>query len=204
MSYRRLFEQTRARLETRGIAVKLEFGPDVSPLTFEELQQASGLPIPQSLRQFYSEIGDGLTFHWSLNDNEATKTFCRLNIPTLTQLLVGINYLQMLNDCLADHDFRETAHREYQRQLTYFPFLTDNTDLICIEPTAGQEAVVFHDHEWSFYTTGDSGILLANSLKEFWHGWSEVGFVEPLEHWWPKTTGSAGTIWSVEEFGFQL
>jgi hypothetical protein len=208
IGYRHLFEHTRTALEKRGIAVALKFGPRVLPTDFKPLEQAWGLLIPPPLRQFYLETGNGLTFHWSVDPDATSQPFCRLNVPTLAELSAGIDYLRMLSGCLAGHDFWEVrdtdeARRQYQRQLTYFPFLAENADLLCIDP-ASREAIVFHDHEWSFYTAGDSGVFLAGSLAQFWQGWSEVGFVEPNELWWPRTADIGGTIWSQENFGFYL
>ena len=131
-----------------------------------------------------------------------------MKVPTLAELSAGIDYLRMLSGGLAGHDFWEArdpdeARRHYQRQLTYIPFLAEHADLLCIEPARG-EAVVFHDHEWNFYEAGDSGVLLAGSLADFWQGWSEVGFVEPNRIWWPKTADIRGTVWSEENFGFRI
>jgi hypothetical protein len=206
---RHLFEHARARLEARRISVSLEFGAPVSPTDFAPFEKAWGLTIPPSLRQFYLETGNGLAFRWPLDPNAPSEPFCWLVVPALAGLQEGIDYLRMLNGCLAGHDFRESreaeaARRHYQRQLTFFPFLRANADLICIESTEGHEVVVFHDHEWSFYPTGDSGIRLTDSLIQFWQGWSEVGFVEPKNYWWPTAAGNGRTVWSKENFGFCL
>jgi hypothetical protein len=199
IGYRHLFEQARAQLEARRISVRLEFGPRVTPTDFEPLEQTWSLSIPPSLRQFYLETGNGLAFDWFLEPNVPPQPFCRLVVPTLAGLRQGVEYLRMLNECLVGYDFRESrdpeaARHQYQRQLTFFPFLKANVDLLCIEPTGGREVVVFHDREWSFYPTGDSGIRLADSLVQFWRSWSKVGFVEPSAYWWPRTVGNGGTI----------
>ena len=208
VGFRQLFEQARARLESRRISVHLEFGPRVFAADFEPLERVWGVPIPPSLRQFYVETGNGLTFRWHLDPDTLSRPFCSLAVPTLAGLTEGIEYLRMLNGCLAGHDFRESrdpaaARRHYGRQLAFFPFLQANADLLCIEPAGGQEVVVFHDHEWSLYPTGDSGIRLADSLASFWQGWAEVGFAEPTE-WWPGAAGTEGAIWSVEHFGVRF
>lgn len=209
LGYRHLFQNTQDRLRSRGITASLKVGPSVSIADFEPLEAVAKLPIPSSLRQFYLEVGNGLTFHWAVDLDRPSQKFCRLNVPTLDQLLLGFSYLRMLNECLASHDFREAqdveyARRQFHRQLTYFPFLTANADLLCIEPTSDREAVVFCDHEWSDYPTGNSGVVLAESLHEFWRGWSQVGFVEPIEFWWPKAIRDRQAIWSEENFGFRL
>jgi hypothetical protein len=209
VGYRRLFEHTRSRLERRGIEVALEFGSGVSANDFAPLEETWGLPIPWSLRQFYLETGNGLTFRWPVDRSAPSQPFCRLCVPNLAGLSKGIDYLRMQNESLASHDFwepeeREAARHHYRRQLTYFPFLQENADLLCIEPADGAEVVVFHDHEWSLHTAGDSGIQLAGTLRQFWWGWSEVGFVEPKENWWPQTAGIGRTVWSQENFGFSI
>jgi hypothetical protein len=207
--FRCLFEQARARLEGGGIPVRLDFGPRVLITDFEPFEQAWGLPIPPSVRQFYLEVGNGLTFQWQADPDSPSGPFCSLNVPTLAGLGDGVEYLRMLNECLAGHDFRKSrdadaARRHYRRQLGFFPFLRANADLLCIEVEGGQEVVVFHDHEWSFYPAGDSGVRLADSLIQFLRGWSEVAFVEPRKWWWPAVIGAGGVIWSEEHFGFYL
>jgi hypothetical protein len=96
------------------------------------------------------------------------------------------------------------AKQQYRRQLSFFPFLRDNVDLICLEPTSGNDVVVFHDHEWSFYERGNSGIRLSDSLLEFWQGWSTVGFIDPTHLWWPATVSDGKVNWSGDCFGFHL
>lgn len=209
VDYRRIFEHTAERLERAGISVRLEFGPSVVPGDVEQLEKACGISFPVSLRQFYSEVGSGLTFRWFANRSDPAEPFCWLVVPTLDGLRQEIEYLRMLNECLDGHNFWESeapelARQQYQRQLSFFPILRENVDLICIEPRAGSEAVVFFDHEWSFHKRGISGIRLADSLEGFWQAWSSVGFVEPTHYWWPGTISDGKVNWSREFFGFQV
>jgi hypothetical protein len=115
----------------------------------------------------------------------------------------------MDSECLANHRFWEArdpalAKRHYVRQLSFFPFFEENTDLICIEPVSDGEVVVYHQSDWSLMETGDSGIRLAGSLREFLAGWSTVAFVEPNRFWWPDTVTNGRVLWSGDAFPFHL
>jgi len=209
VNYRSIFENAKNHLERKGISVLTEIGSTVSPAQFDDFEQRWDVSFPSALEQFYLETGNGLEFRWFLNRSDPKAPFCWLKIPDLSKLQHTLEYLRMLNDCLGDHDFIEhqdqsIGRKHYQRQLSFFPFLNDNADLICIETASGKQTVVFHDHEWSFQEDGDSAILLANSLSEFWLGWSSVGFVRPKCLWWPHTIGEKGVIWSEDNFGFHL
>jgi hypothetical protein len=204
-----MFERTRARLEADGIPVCCDFGSAVAAADFSSFERKWAVSFPSSLRQFYQDVGDGLTFQWFLDCADPMQPFSSLVVPTLDVLQQELAYLRMLDECLAGYDFGrsqdpEVARQHYERQLSFFPFLRNNAELICIEPVASHERVVFHDHEWSFYESGDSGIRLADSLWEFWEGWSSVGFVEPKHLWWQRTVGTRGVVWSREHFGFCL
>jgi hypothetical protein len=206
-SFAQLFEMAVARLGSVGIAAQLERGGPVTAQQIARYERDWATSIPQSIRQFYFDVGDGLEFRWFIDRLDALSPFCWLKVPQLSDLKGMIDYLHMLNDCLADHEFREArqperAIRHYRRQLTFFPFLQDNADLMCVEVCGEREQVVFHDHEWSFHEDGDSGLILAPSLLEFWQGWSNVGFVQPTQLWWPGTIKGQATEWSIDRFGF--
>ena len=207
--YRKLFETTAARLSTAGIAAHFSHGAPVTSAQIHRCEDECGVPMPSTLRQFYLDVGDGLTFHWTIDPSNASLPFCQLNVPSIAELKSAIAYLLMLNECLVDDDFHKAqeqtlARIHYQRQKVLYPFLKCNADVLCIETIGENQAVVFHDHEWSSYVHGDSGTLIARSLAEFWHGWSTVAFVEPKDFWWPGTQNAFGTEWSVERFGFCL
>ncbi len=209
IDYRLLFDVTVTRLAAMEISADCSCGPSLTATQLDRFEQECSLSLPSSLRQFYLSIGDGLEFRWTVDRSNVALPSCYLTVPELSQLKQSVDYLRMLNRCLADQDF-DFAHdvafarQQYKRQLSFFPFLQDNSDLLCIECKQGAEEVVFLDHEWSFYDRGISGRFLARSLHDFWCGWSNVGFVAPKNFWWPGSLGEFGIEFSVERFGFSL
>lgn len=197
------------RLAAVGISAHFAHGADVTSAQIEVFEEDSAVSLPLSVRRFYSEIGDGLEFRWAINPANPSLPLCWLKVPQLAELKQAVDYLHLLNTCFADRDLHEAqnpvrARTQYARQLSFFPILQDNTDLLCIESNQTNEAVVFHDHEWSFSDRGVSGLVLADSLPEFWRGWSDVGYVAPKNNWWPDTIRGQGTEWTLERFGFCL
>jgi hypothetical protein len=209
MTYRDLFERTVERLRACGIVATLEFGPVVSAFEIRRFEQSLNVQMPRCLVDFYLNVGDGVKLEWNADGESATVPFCRFSFPNLGRLVGALGKLRMESECLANHSFWEAcdpvlARRHYERQLSFFPFFEENTDLICIEPVSDAEVVVYYQYDWSFMETGDSGIRLAGSLREFLSGWSTVAFVEPGRFWWPDTVANDGVIWSGEAFPFHL
>jgi hypothetical protein len=207
--YRKILDAACARLEALGIAVNLENGPPVTASRISQCEQEWGVAFPSCVRQFYMELGDGLRLQWFIHRSNISIPFGSLWVPRLAEMKMGLDFLRMLSECFADYDFLDTeqpevARRHYQRQLSFFPFLEENSDLICIETIGDRETVVYFDHEWPCYGRGDSGLFLADSLPDFWMGWSSVGFVRPKLSWWPGTVGERGTEWTEARFGFSL
>ncbi len=209
IGYRKILDAACTRLAALGIAVDLQNGVPVAASRIRQCEQEWAVLFPSSVRQFYMELGDGLMLRWFIDRSNIAMPFGSLWVPRLRDLKMGIDSLRMFNQCFADYDFRETeepevAKHHYQRQLSFFPFREENSDLICIETVDDRETVVFFDHEWPCYSRGDSGLFLGDSLHAFWMGWSSVGFAHPKLHWWPGTVGERGTEWSEERFGFCL
>lgn len=192
-----MFKRTVERLRECGITATLEFGPAVTPADIHRFEASLLAPVPRCLFDFYLNVGDGVRFEWTAEGANPAAPFCRFTFPELERLHGMIAKLRMESECLADHNFWEArdpvrARRHYERQLSFFPFFEQNTDLICIEPVGDRETVVHYQYDWSFTATGDCGIRLAGSLYEFLSGWSTVAFVEPINFWWPGTVSNGG------------
>jgi hypothetical protein len=65
MAYRELFERVVRHVEAQGVAVDFQMGTPPSAEALRETRRRLGVPLPQSLVEFYAEMGEKVQLSWS-------------------------------------------------------------------------------------------------------------------------------------------
>lgn len=206
MSYLPLFEQVVEFLE--GSVAELEFkrGPAITREKLEQAQQKTGLPMPQSMIDFYFEVGDGLWFRWSSDDESGPGGVFQFHSldEYVEEAVSSSEYICELID--SNYDFRFTddpdlARRTIQRMRRWVPFHPEgNGDTFSLDTSLDPAPVVFNQHDWLDGGNGDNGHVMANSLLQFCKEWSRVCFQCPKNLWWPEVLQDGGVNWASDQF----
>jgi hypothetical protein len=207
MAYLELFQRVSKHVRAQGVKVKFRRGKPLTAAAIKRAQSQSLIPIPTSLAEFYSEVGDGVLFQWSCEGEEAP--FACLESPKLASRVVKsldkINWRIEWDDSC---DFRFTKNPKLAKQTAlkmrkWLPLHDEgNGDQFCLDTAVEAAPVVFNQHDWFDGGSGDNGHLLGAALLDFFTQWSEVCFQFPSGLWWPrvfKKTGN-GIDWRSKEF----
>jgi hypothetical protein len=205
MAYLELFERVVAHVAGKGVAVTCDRGASLTATVIDGFVRQSPLGVPQSLIEFYSEVGDGLLFQWSRDD---VRPFCLMEFPTLARLVA--NAIRAVNRQVEWHDSYqfpftndpELAKATAQRMRKWLAFQWEgNGDRLCVDTGSPGAPVVFDKHDWFDGGSGDNGHLLGNSLLEFCTAWSDVCFQHPESLWWPSVFKRPnGVTWDSDQF----
>ncbi len=211
MSCADLFGRVRARLDELGVQATFGTGrPVIECWDVWEVQDTIGRSIPDTLRLFYLEMGDGLTFRWQAPGEDENGPFAKLEIPSLRSL--GWAYHAWRDVVLYTPEKAESygfphtedpalAKRTAGRMWDWIPVLAEgNGDTICIDLGSPSAPVIFHKHDWLDGGTGDNGFLMAESWGAFLSGWAGVCFQRPRSMFWASALGPSGVEWGGEQF----
>lgn len=207
MAYLELFQRVSHHVKAQGVKVIFKRGKSLSPSVIKRAQAKALIPIPQSMAEFYAEVGDGLAFGWTAKGD--TAPFASHDFPKLAAITLQsfdkINWRSEWNDA---NDFRYTkdpklAKRTAMRMRKWMPIHDEgNGDRFCLDTAIDPSRVVFDQHDWLDGGTGANGHLLGRSLLDFYTAWSKVCFQRPRSLWWPSVLKKAGggVNWASEEF----
>ena len=175
------------------------------PDVIKRAQEKALIPIPDSMAEFYAEIGDGLVFWWQARGERPP--FANLEIPRLADITLDtLDQVAWRTEWEDENDFRFTddpalAKQTALRMRKWLPFFDEgNGDRICLDTNAPGAPVVFDQHDWYDGGSGSNGHVLAASLMEFMSGWASVCFQLPCSLWWPSVfdKDGGGVRWNDE------
>lgn len=207
MAYLQLLERVADHVRRQGIEVIFNRGNTLTATNIERARAKSLIAIPQSMFDFYAEVGDGMNFWWSAKGDRAP--FANHEFPNLNKCVVeSLESLSWMTEWNDDYDFRYTknpalAKKTALKMRNWIPFHDEgNGDTFCIDTALHPAPVVFNKHDWYDGGTGENGHRLADSLLQFYTDWAQVCFQFPRSLWWPcvfKKDGQ-GVDWSSPEF----
>ena len=180
-------------------------GNPISNANIKKLRSKSAIPVPDSLIDFYREVGDGVFFYWKRKSDGA---YGCMSFPKLRELIVpSLDVLKWRLEWSDSYDYRFTkdpnlARGTASRMRGWLGFSEEgNGDRFCIETGNGSGDVVFDKHDWMDGGTGHNGTRFGSTLLEFVEAWSQVCFMAPTCCWWPSViTESGGVDWGSNEF----
>ena len=216
MTYHELFARAAERARRRGAVVEFERGPALSDAAVEEARRVLTLPLPESLVEFYREMGDGMVFRWAfggfygepaLDDQGNEQPFAMVEFAPLLEVAQGHeDHKRLLAAFQNDHDYPFTddpakARATALRMRWWLGFRHEgNGDRFCLDTAVSPEPVVFDKHDWADGGTGDNGWLMGDTFRGFMEGWSRVCFQFPGSLWWQSVLTPAGVDWESDEF----
>lgn len=207
MAYLELFDQVTHHVRSQGVTVTYKRGKPVASSTLERARAKSLIPIPDSMAEFYAEVGDGLEFGWTAEGDRAP--FANHQFPKLAEVVIeSLDQVRWKTEWDDNYDFRFTdnpvlAKKTALRMRKWKPFHDEgNGDVISLDTAFEQAPVVFDQHDWYDGGTGENGHQLANSLLQFYKDWAQVCFQFPSRLWWPSVFNKdgPGVDWNSAEF----
>jgi SMI1 / KNR4 family (SUKH-1) len=211
MDYLQLFQRAQAHL--KGLQVESSFYPGGHVIDWDlwAAKDTMKRPLPEDLRQFYLEVGNGLSFNWKAESAKQYPPFANVEVPSLWSL--GRGYLEYQDgECYSpekaeEYGFpytkdRQLAKRTAARMWHWLPvFAEGNGDKICLDLSLPSCPVIFHKHDWHDGGSGDNGHLLAENWKAFLTRWASVCFQCPKSLWWVSAFKPGGGVsWEGEQF----
>jgi hypothetical protein len=206
MPYLELFQRAAKHVESQGCEVTFVRGRPVTKAAVGKARKTSILPLPDSLIAFYEEVGNGLEFSWSVEDDGGPSAL--LTIPKLTEVIAiflnGMNERQEWDDtnAYAFTDNPKLARRTALKMRKWLGFYeVGNGDRFCFDTAALGSPIVYDQHDWMDSGTGANGHQLGPSLDSFLASWSKVCFQSPSRLWWPGVFHKRrGVDWRSDEF----
>jgi cell wall assembly regulator SMI1 len=212
MDYRSLFQRVQSHLESLQVKYSFYTGRSViERWDIWAVQDTLKRPLPDDLRRFYLEVGNGLEFRWNAQSEEDHSPFANLQIPSLAEL--ACRYLEWQESSLytpekaEEYGFPytknpELAKRTAARMWDWLPVLQEgNGDQICIDLSISSNPVLFDQLDWMDGGTGDNGYFLAESWSAFLTRWASVCFQFPKSLWWKTVLKpESGVCWEGDEF----
>jgi hypothetical protein len=180
-------------------------GSPISNADLKRLRTKSALPIPDSVIDFYREVGDGVFFYWK---RESDGAYGCMSFPKLREFIVpSLDVLKWRLEWNDSYDYRYTkdpkrAKATGLRMRGWLAFDEEgNGDRFCIETGDGGGSVVFDKHDWMDGGPGHNGTSFGRTLLEFVAAWSRVCFMSPKCCWWPSVITKDGEVdWGSNEF----
>jgi hypothetical protein len=206
MAFLELFERVADHLHRQGVEVMFSRGKPLSRAAIERARSKAKIPIPDSMAEFYAEMGDGLEFQWCAV--EGRTPFSYHAFPKLAALafesLEPIKWRMEWND---SYDYRYTkdpalAKETATRMRKWLAFHDEgNGDAICLDTAADPAPVVFDQHDWFDGGSGSNGHRMGDTLLDFYTKWAQVCFQLPSSLWWPSVFNDSGGVnWNSEKF----
>ncbi len=208
MAYVELFEQVAAHVHRLGVEVTLNRGKPLKKTTIQRAQIVSLIPIPDSMAEFYSEVGDGLAFYYCKEDGPRRNPMASYEFPKLDDVTLKsieqINWRFEWDDSCEYRGTKDpTLGRETALRMRKWIEIghEGNGDRFCLDTGAEGAPVVFDQHDWLDGGTGHNGHVMGDSLLAFFTAWSRVCFQLPRSLYWPSVFRPGGGVdWNSEEF----
>ncbi|MFT7618438.1 MAG: hypothetical protein ACI97A_002081 [Planctomycetota bacterium] len=200
MSYKKIFEDVARFVRTKGIEVDIDFGPKLTKKDIVKARKRSYVPLPEGLIEFLEEIGDGVEFFWTSDDEAEDGTFTNIQIDSLEDIVdQNLEQMDFAPEWVANYEFDGCADpvlakKTAARMRNWIHFHAEgNGDSFALETHVAPSPVVYNQMAWMDAGTGDNGLILGQSLFEFFRDWSRVCFQFPASLHWPdvcdKETG---------------
>ena len=207
MPYLQLFESVANHVRRQGVRVTFRRGNPLSPAVIKRAQSRSVIPIPDSMAEFFAEVGDGLVFRWAAKGNDAPSANINFE-PLAEHVYESLDMVKWRTEWNDDYDFRGTddptlAKKTALKMRKWSPVHAEgNGDFISLDTAHNPAPVVYDRHDWMDGGTGENGHILANSLLEFYTAWAQVCFQFPRSLWWQRVfkKSGIGVNWNSPEF----
>jgi hypothetical protein len=212
MDFVTLFAKSIVRLTELGVTAEWYRGGPVTDQGIERVRAATTLSIPDSLLDFYRQIGNGMIFRWKVYSSTGVATHADIDFPSLERIIQEYEGGKAgLIHWIDTYDHKFAADPAEARQLAvrmreWLPLLEDfESNALCIDCGNEGHPIVYHDHSWMDGGGEGHSHVVAPSLEVFIQNWSEVCFQEPYSMYWPDVFEAAtGVDWKSDEFQDQF
>ena len=203
-----LFLHAHERLSQRGLRPRVVMGAPVSESEIKALDADTEFPMPQALRQFYLELGDGFMF--IPDDSERPELIGWEPMHLEDHKICNKGFGSRIEDEVA----REVGsglprtepallNKEMARHKLWLPFygFIGGGDYLCLDMnTTSPSLRLYQAVVWvAIPNTWD--FVLASSFSEFVERWSRFCFVSPKGGWTTYCEDFSGRFdWSSEHF----
>jgi hypothetical protein len=212
MYYHDLLVAVADHVRWRGVEVEWVPGPPLTEAAVEQARRLLTIPLPQSLADFYQDVGDGVLFRWPAggpgdDERDEEHPFAMLELPPLLDLAIAYeeqkDYASPFED---DLDYRRAADpqkarataRRMRRWLAFHH--EGNGDRFCLDTALDPQPVVFDRHDWFDGGDDDNRSPMGDTFGGFMTDWARVCFQRPSSLWWPSVLGPAGVDWQSGKF----
>lgn len=207
MAFLELFERVAEHVRRQGVKVRFKRGKALTTSTIEHVRSKALIPIPESMAEFFLEMGDGIEFAWNAGGDRGP--LANLEFPQLKDcVLETLDQVSWRTEWQDDYDFRYAQNPALAKQTAlrmrrWMPFYdVGNGDRFCLDTAYDPAPVVFDKHDWHDGGAGENGHRLADSLSDFFQDWAQVCFQFPRSLRWPTVLNKdrAGVEWTSMEF----
>ncbi len=208
MNYRALFSAVQKHAESNDAQCTLEFGGHVTPAQILAAENRMNVSLPDDLKLFYFQTGNGLSLRWKTKKNDGP--FANLEFPALealTNLYHEERGALYSKERAEEYGFPYTDDPELAKQTAarmwhWLPLLSEgNGDTICLDLSQAGNPVLFNAHDWLDGGTGNNGHRLAKNLSEFLLNWGSNCFQFPENLFWQDCfADESGVNWASKEF----
>lgn len=211
MDYKELISTVQRHVKALGCVCEVEAGGHITDNAISKAESRMKIRFPVELRQFYLEVGDGLSLRWKGDSDDPKAPFANLSVPSLANL--ASTYLSWQQISLytpakaKKYGFPHTkdpalAMQTAAKMWHWMPVIEEgNGDMISFDLSDPSCPVIFDQHDWFDGGSGDNGHQLSTGWQEFLTGWGSVCFQFPKSLYWPTCfRPGQGVAWDSNGF----
>lgn len=207
MQYLHLFDIVADYLRSRRAELRFERGPRITSSVLKRARAKSPIHIPDSMAEFYTEVGNGVIFAWSATGKGKHLPSGGLEIPKIQDhVLTTIDQVTWRTEWDDTEDYCLTknpalAKKTALKMRKWMPIFSEgNGDRFCLDTSLDPAPVVWDQHDWFDGGTGKNGHRFATSLKKFFSSWAQVCFQPPRNSYWPNVLTRTSVNWNSSHF----
>jgi cell wall assembly regulator SMI1 len=184
-------------LERLGASVTLSISEPTRLSRMTRFEDEFGLPLPESLKEFYTEVADGLLVSWSL---EEPKLYGGVSIASFAELrLQRQRWMSAYEDIKPSGAYvkdMDRAMATWERMKDWLPIHDEGSgDQICVDARSGN--IVWYSHASADYT----GNVIDQDILRWIRNWSHLCFGHAEGGWYSTTSpGARSAEWNSDEF----
>lgn len=183
-------------LERLGASVALSISAPTRPSRTARFEEEFGLQLPETLKEFYTEVADGILLSWSLDE---PKLYGGISIASFAELRLlrqrWMSAYEDINPSVAHVEDRDRATATWERMKDWLPVDETSGDQVCIDSRSGN--VVTYSHE-SYDSTGN---VIDQDVFSWIRNWSRLCFVHADGGWYGATSpGAKSADWRSDAF----